>query len=114
MTFGNILSSVKTSSGLQAFCNIFLAQQQYLGFNLQLLIIYFSQAVSVKFWTGGSKEGTEQLARERKTLLPSGSVLGHKKAACYSLHKTQYSIDKCIQAYPALYKTQKMAATRGL
>lgn len=89
MTFSNILSLVKTSSGLQDFCNIFLPQQQYLAFNLHLLIIYFSQAVSVKFQTGERNEGTEQSANERKNLLPSGSVTGHKKAALLLLPPRQ-------------------------
>lgn len=80
MTFNNMFL-VKTSSGLQVFCNIFLPQQNYFGFHLHLLIIYFSQAVSVKFQTRERNDGAEQLANKTKALFPSGSMTGHRKAA---------------------------------
>lgn len=114
MTFSNILSSVKTSSGLQAFCNIFLPQQQYLGFNLHSLIIYFSQAVSVKFQTGERNEGTEQLANERKTLLPSGSVTGHKQAALLLLSPSKAgSTTRCDRRVASSTTAQSGTQLRG-
>lgn len=80
MTFNNTFL-VKTSSGLQAFCNIFLPQQNYFAFHLHLLIIYFSPAISVEFQTRERNDGADQLANKTNALFPSASMTGHRKAA---------------------------------
>jgi len=60
-----------------------------LEINLHLLIIYFCQAIPVKSSIGERNEDIEHLANERKTLLPSGSSTGHKKAALLLLTPRQ-------------------------